>query len=157
MSVFTSFIRGVIEKRVLVIFASIALLGLGMFSLSKLPIQPYPGVAPLTIQAISQWPGRSTTEVEQQVTIPVENGSKAEVSTNQILRRRLTITGSTLRPRPVSFKKQITQQLFTHIWPLLNAGQLRPVIYKTFALDQASDAHRLMESSEHVGKIVLTA
>mgnify|MGYP002134940075 CR=1 FL=1 len=73
MSVFTSFIRGVIEKRVLVIFASIVLLGLGMLSLSKLPIQPYPGVAPLTIQAISQWPGRSTTEVEQQVTIPVEN------------------------------------------------------------------------------------
>ncbi|MBU3630507.1 efflux RND transporter permease subunit [Polynucleobacter sp. AP-Melu-500A-A1] len=73
MSIFTSFIRGVVEKRVLVIFASIALLGLGMFSLSKLPIQPYPGVAPLTIQAISQWPGRSTTEVEQQVTIPVEN------------------------------------------------------------------------------------
>jgi len=73
VSVFTSFIRGVIEKRVLVIFASIVLLGLGMVSLSKLPIQPYPGVAPLTIQAISQWPGRSTTEVEQQVTIPVEN------------------------------------------------------------------------------------
>lgn len=73
MSVFTSFIRGVVEKRVLVIFASIALLALGVFSLSKLPIQPYPGVAPLTIQAISQWPGRSTSEVEQQVTIPVEN------------------------------------------------------------------------------------
>jgi cobalt-zinc-cadmium resistance protein CzcA len=73
VSIFTSFIRGVVEKRVLVIFASIVLLGLGMFSLSKLPIQPYPGVAPLTIQAISQWPGRSTTEVEQQVTIPVEN------------------------------------------------------------------------------------
>ena len=73
MSIFTSFIRGVIEKRILVIFASIALLGLGMLSLSKLPIQPYPGVAPLTIQAISQWPGRSTTEVEQQVTIPVES------------------------------------------------------------------------------------
>ena len=73
MSIFTSFIRGVVEKRVLVIFASLVLLGLGMFSVSKLPIQPYPGVAPLTIQAISQWPGRSTTEVEQQVTIPVEN------------------------------------------------------------------------------------
>jgi len=73
VSIFTSFIRGVVEKRVLVIVASIVLLGLGMFSLSKLPIQPYPGVAPLTIQAISQWPGRSTTEVEQQVTIPVEN------------------------------------------------------------------------------------
>ncbi|OYY48600.1 MAG: NAD(P)H-quinone oxidoreductase, partial [Polynucleobacter sp. 35-46-207] len=83
-------------------------------------------------------------------------GSKAEVNTGQILRRRLTITGSTLRPRPVSFKKQITQQLHARIWPLLDAGKLKPVIYKTFALDQAADAHRLMESSEHVGKIVLT-
>lgn len=73
MSVFTSFIRGVVEKHALVIFAFIVLLGLGMLSLSKLPIQLYPGVAPLTIQAISQWPGRSTAEVEQQVTIPVKN------------------------------------------------------------------------------------
>lgn len=73
MSLFSSFMGGVLEKRVIVIVASIGLLGLGMFSLSQLPIQPYPGVAPLTIQAISQWPGRSTSEVEQQVTIPVEN------------------------------------------------------------------------------------
>jgi NADPH2:quinone reductase len=56
----------------------------------------------------------------------------------------------------VSFKKQITKQLYDHVWPMLNAGQLKPVIYKTFTLDQAADAHRLMESSEHVGKIVLT-
>ena len=90
------------------------------------------------------------------VIIAIQGGSKAEVSTNQILRRRLTITGSTLRPRPVAFKKQITEQLYANIWPLLNSGQLKPVIYKTFSLDQASDAHRLMESSEHVGKIVLT-
>jgi NADPH2:quinone reductase len=90
------------------------------------------------------------------VIIAIQGGSKAEVSTNQILRRRLTITGSTLRPRPVSFKKQIAKQLFENVWPLLNAGQLKPVIYETFSLDQAADAHRLMESSEHVGKIVLT-
>jgi NADPH2:quinone reductase len=90
------------------------------------------------------------------VFIAVQGGSKAEVSTNQILRRRLTITGSTLRPRPVSFKKQITKQLFDKVWPMLNGGKLKPVIYKTFTLDQAADAHRLMESSEHVGKIVLT-
>ena len=90
------------------------------------------------------------------VIIAIQGGSKAEVSTNQILRRRLTITGSTLRPRPVSFKKQITKQLFDNVWPLLNAGKLKPVIYKTFSLDQAADAHALMESSEHVGKIVLT-
>jgi NADPH2:quinone reductase len=90
------------------------------------------------------------------VIIAIMGGSKAEVNTGQILRRRLTITGSTLRPRPVSFKKQITHQLHERIWPLLNAGKLKPVIYKTFSLEEAADAHRLMESSEHVGKIVLT-
>ncbi|QWD63357.1 efflux RND transporter permease subunit [Polynucleobacter sp. MWH-UH2A] len=73
MSFVTSFIRGVLDKRVVILFAAAVLLVLGAFSLKQLPIQPYPGVAPLTIQAISQWPGRSTTEVEQQVTIPVEN------------------------------------------------------------------------------------
>ena len=73
MSFVTSFIRGVLDKRIIILFASAVLLVLGAFSLKQLPIQPYPGVAPLTIQAISQWPGRSTTEVEQQVTIPVEN------------------------------------------------------------------------------------
>ena len=73
MSFVTSFIRGVLDKRVIILFAAAVLLVLGTFSLKQLPIQPYPGVAPLTIQAISQWPGRSTTEVEQQVTIPVEN------------------------------------------------------------------------------------
>jgi NADPH2:quinone reductase len=90
------------------------------------------------------------------VIIAIMGGSKAEVNTGQILRRRLTITGSTLRPRPVSFKKQITHQLHERIWPLLNAGKLKPVIYQTFSLEEAADAHRLMESSEHVGKIVLT-
>jgi len=90
------------------------------------------------------------------VIIAVMGGTKAEVNTGQILRRRLTITGSTLRPRSVAFKKQITEQLHARIWPLLDAGKLKPVIYKTFSLDQASEAHRLMESSEHVGKIVLT-
>jgi NADPH2:quinone reductase len=90
------------------------------------------------------------------VVIAIMGGSKAEVNTGQILRRRLTITGSTLRPRPVAFKHQITKELYQTVWPLLNAGQLKPVIYKTFSLEQAADAHRLMESSEHVGKIVLT-
>lgn len=90
------------------------------------------------------------------VIIAIMGGSKAEVNTGQILRRRLTITGSTLRPRPVSFKKQITKQLYETVWPLLNAGKLKPAIYKTFTLDEAAEAHRLMESSEHVGKIVLT-
>jgi NADPH2:quinone reductase len=90
------------------------------------------------------------------VIIANQGGSKAEVSTNQILRRRLTITGSTLRPRPVAFKKQVAQQLHAHIWPFLEAGKFKPVIYKTFPMEQAAAAHALMESSEHVGKIVLT-
>jgi NADPH2:quinone reductase len=90
------------------------------------------------------------------VIIAIMGGSKSEVNTGQILRRRLTITGSTLRPRPVSFKREIAKQLFERVWPIMNQGALKPVIYKTYSLDQASEAHRLMESSEHVGKIVLT-
>ncbi len=90
------------------------------------------------------------------VIIAIQGGSKAEVNTGQILRRRLTVTGSTLRPRSVAFKRQNAMQLHERIWPLLNSGNLKPVIYKTFSLEQASEAHRLMESSEHVGKIVLT-
>jgi NADPH2:quinone reductase len=90
------------------------------------------------------------------VVIAIMGGSKSEVNTGQILRRRLTVTGSTLRPRPVAFKRQIAKKLHEHVWPLLNSGKLKPVIYKTFSLEQAADAHRLMESSEHVGKIILT-
>jgi len=73
VSLITSLVRGVIYKRVIVLSACLLLLILGILALRSLPIQPYPGVAPLTIQAISQWPGRGTTEVEQQITIPVEN------------------------------------------------------------------------------------
>ena len=73
MSLISSFVRGVIHKRIIVLACCVLLLILGVFALRSLPIQPYPGVAPLTIQAISQWPGRGTTEVEQQITIPVEN------------------------------------------------------------------------------------
>jgi NADPH2:quinone reductase len=90
------------------------------------------------------------------VVIAIMGGSKSEVNTGQILRRRLTVTGSTLRPRPVAFKRQIAKELHEHVWPLLNSGKLKLVIYKTFSLEQAADAHRLMESSEHVGKIILT-
>ena len=73
MSLLSSFVRSVIHKRIIVLACCILLLILGGMALRALPIQPYPGVAPLTIQAISQWPGRGTTEVEQQITIPVEN------------------------------------------------------------------------------------
>jgi NADPH:quinone reductase-like Zn-dependent oxidoreductase len=73
-----------------------------------------------------------------------------------VLRRRLQITGSTLRPRPVAFKSAIAQSLRQHVWPLIAAGKIKPVIHSTFAAAQAADAHVLMESNQHVGKIVLT-
>jgi NADPH2:quinone reductase len=83
-------------------------------------------------------------------------GAKSELDINEVLRRRLTITGSTLRPRPVEFKGYLARNLREKIWPLIEAGRIKPQIYRTFALEQASEAHRLMESSEHIGKIVLT-
>ena len=82
-------------------------------------------------------------------------GTKTSLDLSDILRRRLTITGSTLRPRPVEFKATVAQALRDKIWPLIEAGKIRPVIHKTFALDEAAGAHALMESSEHVGKIML--
>ncbi|MBC2768741.1 NAD(P)H-quinone oxidoreductase [Pusillimonas minor] len=90
------------------------------------------------------------------VIIALLGGPKGTVDFNQVLRRRLTITGSTLRPRPVSFKGQIAQALRDKVWPLLAAGKIRPVVHATFPLAQASDAHALMESGDHIGKIVLT-
>ena len=83
-------------------------------------------------------------------------GPKAELNIDAVMRRRLTLTGSTLRPRPVEFKGAIARSLREKIWPLIEAGRIRPEIYKTFPLEQASEAHRLMESSQHIGKIVLT-
>ena len=82
-------------------------------------------------------------------------GPKTELDINEVLRRRLVVTGSTLRPRPVEFKGAIARRLKEVIWPLIEAGRIKPVIYKTFPLAQASEAHRLMESSQHIGKIVL--
>ncbi len=83
-------------------------------------------------------------------------GAKAEVDFSQIMMKRLTVTGSTLRPRPIAFKAAIAQNLKARVWPLLEAGQARPQIFKTFPLAEAAAAHALMESSAHVGKIVLT-
>ena len=83
-------------------------------------------------------------------------GPKTELDINEIMRRRLTLSGSTLRPRPVEFKGAIAQKLREKVWPLIEAGKIKPVIYKTFPLDLAREAHRLMESSQHIGKIVLT-
>lgn len=90
------------------------------------------------------------------VMIALLGGAKAEISLGQILMRRLTITGSTLRPRPVSFKAAIAANLRAHVWPLLEAGKIKPVIFQSFPLEQAAQAHTLMESSTHVGKIMLT-
>ncbi|WP_371764374.1 NAD(P)H-quinone oxidoreductase [Massilia sp.] len=89
------------------------------------------------------------------VIIALLGGAKANVDLGQVLRRRLTITGSTLRPRPVAFKARIARELRERVWPLLAAGQVKPVIYKTFPLEEAAAAHALMESSAHVGKIML--
>jgi len=83
-------------------------------------------------------------------------GPKAELNIDAVMRRRLTISGSTLRPRPVEFKGQIARSLREKIWPLIEAGRIKPEIYQTFPLEQAADAHRLMESSQHIGKLVLT-
>ncbi len=83
-------------------------------------------------------------------------GAKAELSIDVVMRRRLTITGSTLRPRPVEFKASLARKLRERIWPLIEAGRIKPEIYQTFPLEQAAEAHRLMESSQHIGKIVLT-
>ena len=90
------------------------------------------------------------------VFIATLGGSKAEIDINEMQRRRLVLTGSTLRPRPVEFKGAIARSLREKIWPLIEAGKIKPVIYKSFPLAQASEAHRLMETSTHIGKIVLT-
>ena len=82
-------------------------------------------------------------------------GAKAEIDIFEIQRRRITISGSTLRPRPVAFKGAIAKSLRERVWPLIEAGKIKPVIYKSFPLAQASEAHKLMESSQHIGKIVL--
>lgn len=89
------------------------------------------------------------------VIIALLGGAKATLNLGDVLRRRLTITGSTLRPRPVSFKAAIAAKLRQNVWPLLESGKIKPVIYKTFPLAEAAQAHTLMESSTHVGKIML--
>ena len=90
------------------------------------------------------------------VIIAVQGGVKAEVNAGLVLRKRLTITGSTLRPRSLEFKTAIAKALREKIWPLLASGAIKPVIHSTFAAADAAKAHTLMESNQHVGKIVLT-
>ena len=88
--------------------------------------------------------------------IAMLGGARATINLNEVLRRRLTITGSTLRPRPVEFKGAIAQSLRQKVWPLIADGAIKPVIYRMFPLAEAAQAHALMESSTHIGKIVLT-
>ncbi len=83
-------------------------------------------------------------------------GPKVELNFMPVMLKRLTITGSTLRPRPIAFKGAIAARLKERVWPLLESGRLRPVMHQTFPLEQAAAAHALMESSAHIGKIVLT-
>jgi NADPH2:quinone reductase len=89
------------------------------------------------------------------VIIAVQGGVKSEINAGDVLRRRLTITGSTLRPRPVAFKGAIAKALREQVWPLLESGQVKPVIHHVFDAAQAAQAHAMMESGEHVGKIML--
>jgi NADPH2:quinone reductase len=90
------------------------------------------------------------------VQIAFLQGSKAEIDLGPLMVKRQTITGSTLRPRSVAEKGAIAAALKEKVWPLIESGKIGPVIFKTFPLAHAADAHRLMESSSHIGKIVLT-
>ena len=90
------------------------------------------------------------------VQIAFLKGSKAELDLMPVMLKRLTVTGSTLRARPVAEKASIAAALKAKVWPLLEAGQLKPVIHTTLPLAQAAEAHRLMESNRHIGKIILT-
>ena len=81
---------------------------------------------------------------------------KAEIDFSLLMRKRCTITGSTLRPRTPAEKGVIARELHEHVWPLLENGTVAPVIHKTFSLADAAAAHRLMEESSHIGKLVLT-
>jgi NADPH:quinone reductase-like Zn-dependent oxidoreductase len=89
--------------------------------------------------------------------IATQGGAKGEIDVMRIMQQRLLITGSTLRPRSAEFKRAIRDQLLREVWPSLTSGRIRPVVDSVFALAEASKAHARMESSEHMGKIILAA
>ncbi|WP_417841109.1 NAD(P)H-quinone oxidoreductase [Terasakiella sp.] len=89
------------------------------------------------------------------INIAYLQGSKAEVNFMSVMMKQLTITGSTLRQQPLAIKKQIAEQLRETVWPLIESGKVKPVLFKSFAMNEAAAAHELMESSQHIGKIVL--
>jgi len=90
------------------------------------------------------------------VQIGLMGGSRAQVNLTPVLQRRLTITGSTLRARTIEEKGAVAREVERNVWPLLDAGEVKPVVHATFPLERATDAHRLLESGEVIGKIVLT-
>ena len=90
------------------------------------------------------------------ISIAFLQGSKVEIDFMPVLRKWLTITGSTLRPRSVAEKQKIAEQLSESVWPLLETGKVKPEIAEVFPLSDAEKAHELMEASTHIGKIVLT-
>ena len=89
------------------------------------------------------------------VIIAFLGGTKTQLNMTDILRRRLTITGSTLRPRPVAFKARLARALEENVWPLIANGTIKPVVHSRYPLKRARDAHAMMESSGHVGKLIL--
>jgi NADPH:quinone reductase len=89
------------------------------------------------------------------VSIAVQGGPMATIPVFEIMRRRLTLTGSTLRPRSVAFKTAVADEIARTVWPHVEAGKLKPVIDRTYRLAEAPDAHRRMEAGDHAGKIVL--
>jgi NADPH:quinone reductase-like Zn-dependent oxidoreductase len=91
------------------------------------------------------------------VEIATLHGVKAELNIQKIMQRRLTITGSTLRARSIAEKGALADAVREHVWPLLEAGTVRPLIHATFPLRNASAAHRVMDAGTHIGKLVLTA
>jgi len=99
---------------------------------------------------------QSLAEDGRLVLINTMNGKDVNIDLLVVMRKRLTITGSMLRSREISFKAAIAQNLEKNIWPLLKSGEIKPIIYKVFPAGQAAAAHQLMESSEHIGKIVLS-
>jgi NADPH2:quinone reductase len=89
------------------------------------------------------------------VSIAVQGGSKTEIDIPVLMQKRLILTGSTLRPRPVAEKAELGRGLREHVWPLIETGKIKPVIFKTFPLEQAAQAHAALEKGDHFGKIVL--
>jgi len=89
------------------------------------------------------------------VYINAMQGNQVELNIMKLMQKRITVTGSTLRSRDAVFKAQLTNEIEKHVWPMIEANKFKPVVFKIFAYQQAADAHKLMESSQHIGKIVL--